>query len=77
MCTTQVYEYKKISSNNTQLSQAKRRFSKVAIDGSQSSMDAGDYAVAIAKKEDTCKLIALHVALAVWLIIAGTFFALL
>jgi nucleotide-binding universal stress UspA family protein len=46
------------------MSQAKRRFSKilVAIDGSQPSMHAADYAVAIAKKEEgTIQLIALHV----------------
>jgi nucleotide-binding universal stress UspA family protein len=46
------------------MSQAKRRFSKilVAIDGSQPSMHATDYAVAIAKKEEgTIQLIALHV----------------
>jgi nucleotide-binding universal stress UspA family protein len=45
------------------LSQPKGKFSKilVAIDGSQPSMDAAYYAVAIAKKEDTSELIALHV----------------
>jgi nucleotide-binding universal stress UspA family protein len=45
------------------LSQPKGKFSKilVAIDGSEPSMDAAYYAVAIAKKEDTSELIALHV----------------
>jgi nucleotide-binding universal stress UspA family protein len=45
------------------LSQSKGKFSKilVAIDGSQPSMDAEYYAVAIAKKENTSELIALHV----------------
>ena len=51
--------------NSLKMSQPKGKFSKilVAIDGSQPSMDAEYYAVAIAKKENTSELIALHVVL--------------
>ena len=39
------------------------KFSKilVAVDGSESSMDAADFAISIAKKEGNVSLIALHV----------------
>ena len=39
------------------------KFSKilVAVDGSESSMDAADFAISIAKKECNASLIALHV----------------
>lgn len=46
------------------LSQTKGKFSKILItvDGSEQSMDAADYAIAMAKKEDNnAQLIALHV----------------
>jgi nucleotide-binding universal stress UspA family protein len=45
------------------LNQTKGKFTKilVAIDGSEQSMNAADYAIAMAKKEDNSKLIALHV----------------
>jgi nucleotide-binding universal stress UspA family protein len=45
------------------LNQRKGKFTKilVAIDGSEQSMNAADYAIAMAKKEDNSKLIALHV----------------
>jgi nucleotide-binding universal stress UspA family protein len=46
------------------LSQTKGKFSKIliSVDGSEQSMDAADYAIAMAKKEDNnAQLIALHV----------------
>jgi nucleotide-binding universal stress UspA family protein len=45
------------------LNQTKGKFTKilVAIDGSEQSMHAADYAIAMAKKEDNSKIIALHV----------------
>ena len=46
------------------MSQTKGKFSKilVAVDGSEQSMNAADYAIAMAKKEDNnAQLIALHV----------------
>jgi nucleotide-binding universal stress UspA family protein len=46
------------------MSQTKGKFSKIliSVDGSEQSMDAADYAIAMAKKEDNnAQLIALHV----------------
>jgi nucleotide-binding universal stress UspA family protein len=45
------------------LNQTKGKFTiiLVAIDGSEQSMHAADYAIAMAKKEDNSKIIALHV----------------
>jgi nucleotide-binding universal stress UspA family protein len=46
------------------LSQTKGKFSKIliSVDGSEQSMDAADYAIAMSKKEDNnAQLIALHV----------------
>ena len=46
------------------LSQTKGKFSKIliSVDGSEQSMDAADYAIVMAKKEDNnAQLIALHV----------------
>ena len=45
------------------MNQTKGKFTKilVAIDGSEQSMHAADYAIAMAKKEDNSKIIALHV----------------
>jgi len=39
------------------------KFSKilVAVDGSESSMDAADFAISIAEKEGNASLIALHI----------------
>ena len=45
------------------MNQTKGKFTKIlaAIDGSEQSMHAADYAIAMAKKEDNSKIIALHV----------------